>query len=147
MKSEECCVAGERECTKCCSSRGHIYWRGYIRVAVQYMVRAIRVRFGGAILERGFWLYVWRVRCRKHVFYYVGRTGDSSSRYAASPFSRVGQHLDIRPRATANMLLRHIRSRRLDARQCSYELLAVGPLFPEQSNLVDHRRHRDIVAP
>ena len=106
-----------------------------------------QLSFGGEILERGFWLYIWRVRCKSHLFLYVGRTGDSSSRFAASPFARLGQHLDIRPKASANMLLRHIRSRELEPRRCKYTLIAVGPIFPEQNSLAAHRKHRDIVAP
>lgn len=103
--------------------------------------------FGGAFLERGFWLYIWRVTEAQHLFLYVGRTGDSSSKYAASPFARLGQHLDVRPKATANMLLRHVRARGLDPVRCTYELIAVGPIFSEQKSLLEHRKHRDIVAP
>lgn len=110
-------------------------------------MKAHQLSFGGAVLERGFWLYVWRVTCGEHVFFYVGRTGDSSSRFAASPFARVGQHLDLRPKASANMLLRHIRERGLDPRDCFFTLTAVGPIFPEQKSLEAHRRYRDIVAP
>lgn len=106
-----------------------------------------QLSFGGAILERGFWLYVWRVTNGAKRFLYVGRTGDSSSRFAASPFARVGQHLDSRPKAPANMLHRHIRSRGLDPKKCSFKLIAIGPVFPEQSTLEAHRKHRDVVAP
>lgn len=45
------------------------------------------------------------------------------------------------------MLLRHIRNRGLDPQRCSFKLIAVGPVFPEQKNLEAHRKHRDIVAP
>lgn len=110
-------------------------------------MRLHRLRFPGALLKRGFWLYAWRIRCGDKEFYYVGRTGDSSSRYASSPFSRLGRHLDLRPTATANMLLRHIRRLGLDPEGCDYELLAFGPLFPEQSTLDLHRERRDIIAP
>jgi len=110
-------------------------------------MRTHQLTFGGAVLERGFWLYVWRVSCGSHLFLYVGRTGDSSSRFAASPFARIGQHLDIRPKASANMLLRHIRTRGLDPQRCTYDLIAVGPVFPEQKTIEAHRKHRDIVAP
>lgn len=103
--------------------------------------------FSGRILERGFWLYVWRIRFRKRVLLYVGRTGDSSSRYAASLFSRVSRHLDSSPRASANMLLRQIQGAGLDPLQCRYEIVALGPLFPEQPDLAKHRRIRDLVAP
>lgn len=110
-------------------------------------MKAHHLSFGGAVLERGFWLYVWRVTCGSQVFLYIGRTGDSSSRFAASPFNRIGQHLDLRTKASANMLLRHVRSRSLDPQRCSYKLIAVGPVFPEQKDLESHRKHRDIVAP
>lgn len=103
--------------------------------------------FHGGLLERGFWLYVWRVRCASEYALYVGRTGDSSSRYASSPFSRLGQHLDVRATATANMLLRNIRAAGFDPHQTSFELFSVGPLFPEQQDLLPHRKHRDIVGP
>lgn len=69
------------------------------------------IGFRGALLERGFWLYVWRVRQDSREALYVGRTGDSSSRFAASPFSRLSQHLDLRPKASANMLLRNLQTR------------------------------------
>lgn len=106
-----------------------------------------RVKFNGAILARGFWLYAWRITCGAREFFYVGRTGDSSSRFAASPFSRLGQHLDVRPKAAANMLLRHVRSQGLDPVACEYELVAFGPIFPEQEELLSHRAHRDRIGP
>jgi hypothetical protein len=50
--------------------------------------------FQGAILERGFWLYVWEVTTPEgKQVYYVGRTGDNSSTNAQSPYNRLGQHL------------------------------------------------------
>lgn len=106
-----------------------------------------RLSFSGAILERGFWLYAWRIRCGVKEFFYVGRTGDSSSQFAASPFSRLGQHLDIRTNAKANTLLRHVRAAKFDPLQCNFELLAFGPLFPEQSTMELHRGFRDQIAP
>lgn len=57
------------------------------------------VAFDGAFLRRGFWLYVWEVVAPDGAEYlYVGRTGDSSSPYAQSPFVRMGQHLGFRAR-------------------------------------------------
>ena len=109
-------------------------------------MEAHRVQFKGALLQRGFWVYVWRVRHRGGELLYVGRTGDSSSQFAASPFARLGQHLDIRSTASANMLLRHLWKRRLNPLSCTYSLVAVGPLFPEQRNLRTHRPFRDRVA-
>ena len=105
------------------------------------------ISFSGSILERGFWLYIWRIRSSSQEFFYVGRTGDNSSRFAASPFSRLGQHLDVRPTATANMLLRHIRRMDLDPLACNFELMVLGPLFPEQPTLELHRKFRDRIAP
>jgi len=109
-------------------------------------VKIHHIRFSGAILERGFWLYIWRIQSDTRTFFYVGRTGDSSSKYAASPFSRLGQHLDVRQTTTANMLLRHVRKMGLDPLACNYELIALGPLFPEQPTLDLHREIRDRIA-
>lgn len=110
-------------------------------------MRLHRTSFSGAILERGFWLYAWRISCGERNFFYVGRTGDSSSQYATSPFSRLGQHLDIRANAKANTLLRHVRAQDLDPIKCEFELLAFGPLFPEQASMELHREFRDQIAP
>ena len=45
------------------------------------------------MLERGFWLYVWRIASPIGEVLYVGRTGDSSSLNASPPFMRMAQHL------------------------------------------------------
>jgi hypothetical protein len=46
------------------------------------------------VLQRGFWLCVWQINLRDGpAVYYVGRTGDSSSLKAQSPFSRVRTHV------------------------------------------------------
>ncbi len=107
----------------------------------------LSLRFDGKLLQRGFWLYVWRVSDDRRTVLYVGRTGDSSSQYAASPFNRAGQHLDLRPSAQANMLTRQLRSVGLEPRECQFELFAHGPLFEEQASLELHRVYRDKVAP
>src|SRR3546814_87577 len=106
-----------------------------------------RISFEGGLLERGFWLYAWLLKCGADQAVYVGRTGDSSSQFAASPFSRLGQHLDVRPSATANMLLRQVQKLGWDPLTCQYELVAFGPIFPEQADLTQHRSKRDIIAP
>jgi len=63
---------------------------------------AYSIKFDGRLLDRGFWLYVIDIHGPADRHLYVGRTGDSSSPNAASPFSRIGQHLDPRhgPRGT-----------------------------------------------
>ena len=110
-------------------------------------MKTYEIRFQGALLQRGFWLYVWRVTEGPRTVLYVGRTGDSSSRYAASPFSRLGQHLDLRETATANMLLRNLRKAGLNPVACSYSLFAIGPIYPECDTLESHRETRDLLAP
>lgn len=102
--------------------------------------------FSGALIERGFWLYVWHVVCGSQTIVYVGRTGDSSSQYAASPFNRLGQHLDVRESAAANMLLRHMRLKSMDPTSGKYTMVAVGPIYPEQQSMELHRRRRNVVA-
>lgn len=102
--------------------------------------------FSGALIERGFWLYVWHAGCGTQAIVYVGRTGDSSSRYAASPFNRLGQHLDVRESASANMLLRHMRLKNMNPTAGRYTMIAVGPIYPEQQSMELHRRHRNVVA-
>jgi hypothetical protein len=109
-------------------------------------MKTYEITFNGGLLRRGFWLYLWRVTEGSRTTLYVGRTGDSSSRYAASPFSRLGQHLDLRQNAAANMLLRNLRNAGFDPLLCSYRLVAVGPIFPEQDNLESHRIRRDWVG-
>ncbi len=59
-----------------------------------------------AMLERGFWLYVWRVRVDQKQLLYVGRTGDNSSPFATAPYTRMGQHLG--KQKNQNALRRHL---------------------------------------
>jgi hypothetical protein len=98
------------------------------------------------MLRRGFWLYVWRVETPDgHQLLYVGRTGDSSSANAAPPFARMGQHLGHAK--ASNALRRHLEKAGIEAEACKdFELIAHGPLFPEQVDMARHRGPRDIVA-
>jgi hypothetical protein len=66
--------------------------------------------FDGALVERGFWLYVWRIVAGSQTVLYVGRTGDSSSPHASSPFKRVGQHLEVGPIAKGNSMSKQLRA-------------------------------------
>ena len=72
--------------------------------------------------------------------FYVGRTGDSSSINAASPFNRMGQHLNLRPEAKAAMLAKRLREKypSINSSEFSYRLVSVGPIFPEVG-VVDRR--------
>lgn len=102
--------------------------------------------FDGALLERGFWLYVWRIADGSQEVLYVGRTGDSSSMHASSPFRRIGQHLELKENAKANAMARRLRERGLKPSACGYAMTAIGPLFPEQPEMASHQIHRDRVA-
>ena len=99
--------------------------------------------FDGALLGRGFWLYVWQITNDSRSVLYVGRTGDSSSPHASSPFNRIGQHLDARPKAKGNALARQLKKEGLSPESCRFEMVAVGPIFPEQADMEAHRPVRD----
>lgn len=99
----------------------------------------------GAMLQRGFWLYVWRVNTPKGEMLYVGRTGDSSSPNAAPPYARMGQHLGHVK--ASNALRAHLERVGVEPETCAeFDLIAHGPIFPEQDDMEAHRAPRDIVA-
>ena len=103
--------------------------------------------FDGALLTRGFWLYVWEIeRPNGPNLYYVGRTGDSSSTNAQSPFNRMGQHLGFAQ--NSNMLRRHLGKFSAEPEQCSFRLVALGPLEAESKaeSRREHDERRDVVA-
>lgn len=109
--------------------------------------RLHEVRFGGGILQRGFWLYVWEVNPRNGTtLYYVGRTGDSSSTNAQSPFNRMGQHLGFAK--NCNMLRRYLEKSGIKPEQCDFRLVAVGPIEDESTadGRKEHDQRRDVVA-
>jgi hypothetical protein len=103
--------------------------------------------FGGSILRRGFWLYVWEITAPEgRSLYYVGRTGDSSSTNAQSPFNRMGQHLGFS--SNSCMLRRHLVSHHAEPEDCSFRLVALGPLEAESkaTTRAEHDERRDLVA-
>ncbi len=104
------------------------------------------ISFSGEILKRGFWLYIWRITKKRIKYYYVGRTGDNSSVNAASPFSRLSQHLDLRKSASANMLSRHLQSINVEPQKCLFEMFAIGPIYPEQTTKKKHMHYRDLTG-
>lgn len=84
----------------------------------------------GGMLQRGFWLYVWRVQTPKGEMLYVGRTGDNSSPHATAPYTRMGQHLGFVK--TSNALRARLRDAGVEAEDCDeFELVAHGPIYPE----------------
>ena len=102
--------------------------------------------FSGAMLARGFWPYVWEVVTEDgQAVLYVGRTGDSSSPNAQSPFTRLSQHLGTNKHA--NALRRYLESHGIDPHSCkSFEMIAYGPILPEARSAQEHQRSRDKIA-
>jgi hypothetical protein len=98
------------------------------------------------MLARGFWLYVWKVTTADRAkWLYVGRTGDSSSPNAQSPFARLSQHLGQNPKS--NALRRNLEKAGVDADTClSFDLISFGPILPEESAMVRHTPARDKMA-
>ena len=93
----------------------------------------------------GFWLYVWRVQSRDWgEFLYVGRTGDNSSPYATPIYQRMGQHFGRVK--TQNALRRHLESHHLDLETCAFQLVAHGPIYPEQADMEKHLPIRNLVG-
>jgi hypothetical protein len=109
-------------------------------------MKAHSIKFDGRVLDRGFWLYVIDIQAPGGRYLYVGRTGDSSSANAASPFSRIGQHLDCRPTAKGNALARNLRAAHIEPSACTIEMIALGPIFPEELDFLRHRPIRDKMA-
>ncbi len=105
------------------------------------------VEFDGRFLQRGFWLYVWEVELPDGTtMLYVGRTGDSSSANAQSPFNRMSQHLGRA--VNSSMLRNHLAKRGVEPEDCSFSLTAHGPILPEapDKDLDEHKVRRDVVA-
>jgi hypothetical protein len=102
--------------------------------------------FSGALLARGFWLYVWEIITDAgHKVLYVGMTGDTSSPKAQSPFNRVSQHLGSNKHS--NALRRHLRKANIEPEVCkSFDLVAFGPILPETGKSQLHRTRRAKVA-
>src|SRR5258708_1834458 len=101
--------------------------------------------FSGQLLQRGFWLYVWEIEPRDgETIYYVGRTGDSSSTNAQSPFNRMGQHLGFNVKS--NVLRRRLEQSGIAPEECEFRLVAHGPILAEAKTAEEHRNARDIVA-
>ncbi len=104
------------------------------------------MNFDGALLKRGFWLYVWDIISEGSRHLYVGRTGDSSSPHASSPFARIGRHLDHRPNAKDNALARQLALISAEPDSCSFQMVAIGPIYPEQATFAEHVPYRDRVG-
>jgi hypothetical protein len=103
------------------------------------------VALDGGVLRRGFWLYVWEVTASNgDKLVYVGRTGDSSSPNAQSPFNRMGQHLGFA--ATSSMLRQHLVKREVEPVECTFRMISHGPILEEATNMEDHKVLRNEIA-
>lgn len=102
--------------------------------------------FSGCLLRRGFWLYIWKIATSERTVFYVGRTGDSSSPHANSPFNRIGQHLDFRAKAKGNALARNLKAAAIDPVEARFDMMALGPVYPEAKDMTGHAPRRDVMA-
>ncbi|NMH60319.1 hypothetical protein [Alteromonas ponticola] len=109
-------------------------------------IPSYKMKFSGQVLERGFWLYVWKICYESNSYFYVGRTGDSSSPNAASPFNRIGQHLDFRMNAKGSSMAKRLKQAGIDPVRSEFEMIALGPFFEEQSDFEAHKPKRDFMA-
>ena len=109
------------------------------------MVITQSMKFSGVLLKKGFWLYVWEILTPKKTnLYYIGRTGDSSSSNAQSPFNRMGQHLGFNK--NSNVLRRHLEGKGITPEKCEFKLVAYGPILREARTQDEHATARDITA-
>lgn len=110
------------------------------------MAEMLTFSFSGSLLQRGFWLYVWQVTTADgREVLYVGRTGDSSSPHAQSPFNRLSQHLGSNK--NANALRRQLEAAGIRPESCrSFEMIAYGPVLAEAHSMDTHTPRRNIVA-
>lgn len=105
------------------------------------------VELDGALLRRGFWLYVLEAGLPDgKQFLYVGRSGDSSSFNAQSAYNRLGQHLGAAP--TTNQMRQYLERKDLEPEECHYRFIAYGPVLAEAAtkDQVSHYPLRDKIA-
>ena len=110
------------------------------------MLQSYSMTFDGHLLNRGFWLYVWEIKGSMSHHVYVGRTGDSSSPHASSPFKRIGQHLNPSSKAKGNALSKQLRAAGVKYEECRFEMVAIGPIFPEEATFEGHVPVRNQMA-
>jgi hypothetical protein len=118
--------------------------RGLANVAVS---ETFIVTLDGAMLRRGFYVYVWEITTHDGTkVMYVGRTGDSSSPNAQSLFNRLGQNLGNI--ATSSMVLNNLEKRGIDPDQCQFRMVGHGPIFdePPVKDMAVHKPIRDKVG-
>lgn len=111
------------------------------------MPKTFTVTLDGAMLRRGFWLYVWEITTPDaEKLLYVGRTGDSSSPNAQSLFNRLGQNLGTLP--NASMVRNNLAKRGISAADCQFRMVGHGSIYNEVPNkdFEAHKLLRDKVG-
>src|SRR5690348_2256936 len=99
--------------------------------------------FDGAILTRGFWLYIWEISLSDgRTIHYVGKTGDKASGVCQSPFDRFSKHLGFN--SNNNALRKHLSDIGIDPEHCRFRFHAHGPLFTDSTKT--HGELCDIVS-
>jgi hypothetical protein len=107
-------------------------------------MKTSQMAFDGALLVRGYWIYTIMLYHKSgKVTFYVGRTGDEAFRKAAaaSPFQRIGEHLNYRPSAKPNTVKNCLKPNKFP--EYRIRIFATGPLFPKQKDSDSHIRCRD----
>lgn len=108
------------------------------------MPRLCTLSFDGAMLTRGFWLYVWEITNKDgRVVHYLGKTGVKHTRMIPSAYTVASFQLGHS--ANNNALRRHLESVGLDPGQCSFRFHAYGPVF-DTSSKKTHGEQYDIMA-
>jgi hypothetical protein len=88
--------------------------------------------FDGAVLVRGFWLYVWEVLVNDgRILHYFGKTGDKSSGVSQSPFDRLTKHLGSN--RNNNALRRILAKNKVYPEQCHFRFNTCRPFFYTES--------------
>jgi hypothetical protein len=111
------------------------------------MPETFTVALDGAMLRRGFYLYIWEITTPDNTtVLYVGRTGDSSSPNAQSLFNRLGQNLGTL--ATSSMVRNNLEKRNIDPTECEFRMVGHGPIFDEVpgKDMDAHKPIRDKIA-
>ncbi len=104
----------------------------------------IHFSFSGKIVQRGFWIYIWKIDHEDDTYFYVGRTGDSSSVNAASPMSRMAAHFGRN--VVANALKRNLTKEEVEMHECEFACFCFGPLMDKKDDWPDHVVARDMMA-
>lgn len=107
------------------------------------MAELYRLELDGALLTRGFWLYIWKIEIGDNrSLFYVGKTGDKPSGSSQSPFDRLSKHLG--QNKNNNALRRYLDINQVDPSRSQFWFHAYGPLFTD--DLLDHGKVCDIMS-